>query len=86
MSDPIQSNLDRTKKFVKKHQIAVACAATAVVTWKFTKDVTLRKTTNIVYELGYDAGGRDLQLDILFTFIEDKDLKDELMEFIKDWT
>jgi hypothetical protein len=39
MSDPIQSNLDRTKKFVKKHQIAVACAATAVVTWKFTKDV-----------------------------------------------
>lgn len=82
----LKARVDKTKQFVKEHQTTVACAATAAITWKLTKNATLKnvlnETTDLAYKWGNEAGVLELQNAIIFDFINKKGYADELCEFI----
>lgn len=86
MFDP-ESPIGKARTFVQKHQTTVACTATALITWKLTKNATLRsvlnETTEMAYKWGNDNGVLEVQNLVLMAFVDEKGLKDEfLKEFI----
>lgn len=82
----LKARVDKTKQFVKEHQTTVACAATAAITWKLTKNATFKsvldETTELAYRWGNENGVLQLQNAVMFDFIDKKGYVDELHEFI----
>lgn len=76
----------KTKQFVQKHPTSTACAMTALVTWKFTKDATLKgvleETTALAYQWGREAGTMRIALDEAYNFIKSEDLTDAFVEYV----
>lgn len=85
MYDAFKARFDRTKQFVQAHTTAVACGATAVITWKLTKDVTLKsvlnETTPMAYQWGQQRGQLEMLLDESYNFIRERGLEPEFVDF-----
>jgi hypothetical protein len=47
-----------------------------------TREIDTRIAREFAYNVGREAGVRDVQLAVLLDFINTKELKDELIEFI----
>lgn len=80
-----KTRVQKTKQFVQDHQTSVACVATAIVTWKFTKDITIKsvldETTDMAYMWGMKAGQLEMLLDESYNFIKSQDLESDFVEF-----
>jgi|RhiMetStandDraft_4_1073278.scaffolds.fasta_scaffold87615_2 hypothetical protein len=83
MDTPTESNLDRTKKFVKKYQTPLACIATAVVVRQVTLSTVLAGTKTVIYEIGRQAGEKEAALSDAFTFIKANGQWDEFLATAK---
>lgn len=81
MNDRVKTKLKQTKEFVAKHQTLVACAVTAVVTAKVTRDQTMKTVSYFLYEKGYEAGTLGMLLDEAYNFIKERGLENEFVEF-----
>jgi hypothetical protein len=88
MLTTIKSTVDKTKKFVEKHPTLSACVVTAAVSWKISHDVTLSgalsETTSMAYNWGAENGLLKAQNDVFFAFITERDLTEDLSEFMSD--
>jgi hypothetical protein len=82
MLTTLKTKVDETKKFVQKHQLVIACTASAVAASLVTREIDTRIARGFAYNVGREAGVRDVQLAVLLDFINTKELKDELIEFI----
>jgi hypothetical protein len=80
MLTTLKTKVDETKKFVQKHQLVIACTASAVAASLVTREIDTRIAREFAYNVGREA--RDVQLAVLLDFINTKELKDELIEFI----
>lgn len=80
-----KARVRKTRQFVQEHQTSVACAATAVVTWKLTKGATLKsvlkETVPQAYEWGMQRGQLEMLLDEAYNFIKVRGLEPEFVEF-----
>lgn len=81
MNDSLRTRINKTKKFVAKHKTLVACAVTAVVTAKVTRDQTMKTVSAFLYEKGYEAGALNMLLDEAYNFIKERGLENEFVEF-----
>lgn len=85
MNDRIRNALTKTRQFVQAHPTLVVCAATGVVSWKLSHDITtkslLKETAGLLYVAGYDVGTLETQRDVLLDFITEKGLVGELHTF-----
>jgi hypothetical protein len=90
MLTSVRTKVTKTKQFVQKHQTAVACVATAAVTYKFAQDVTLngaiKGVTGVAYEWGAENGVLTVERNILLDFVKEKELSDLLREHIASLT
>lgn len=80
-----KTRVQKTKQFVQDHQTSVACAATAIVTWKLTKSATLKSVLNETgpqaYQWGVQRGQLEMLLDESYNFIKVRGLEPEFVEF-----
>lgn len=83
----VTTKVDNTKEFAKKHQTTIACTATAVVTASVTVIVTRKIDTRIMNKMLHEAGRsqvvQSLQTGVLLAYINDKDLGDDVREYLK---
>lgn len=80
MNRQIKEKVEQSKTFVKKHQTAIACTTTAIVTAKLTHAHTMRSVTRFVYEAGMEYGKMSSACSDALNFIARKDLADEFLE------
>lgn len=87
--DDLKIAVDKTKKFVKQHPTATACAVSAIVASKITHSVTSGHYTEMIEACGryleaMDQAGQavTLQRDVLLDFVNENDLKDDVIQFI----
>lgn len=89
MFDSIRPELEKAKQFAKNHHTTVACAATAIVSWKMSKSVTTRsfaneieELTELVYGWGRENGVLMLQNRVMLDFINLNDMGENLKDHI----
>lgn len=79
----VKAKLDEAKKFAEKHQLVVACSATAIVSVLVTREIDIRIARDFAYRAGQHAGVLEVQNILLREFIEGQGLVDEfLLEFV----
>ncbi|MEO7398590.1 MAG: hypothetical protein ABIW84_08505 [Ilumatobacteraceae bacterium] len=88
MTEDVKIKVEKTKRFVKKHQTLVACAATAIIVRKITYAATLKGaiqgSTDVVYRVGLENGAVTLQRDVLLDFINQNNYDEDVREFIRN--
>lgn len=81
-----EEKLEKTKQFVKKHQTAVACVATGVITWKFGRragyTAAIDGMAPTMDEIVRAEQHLMLQNRVMLDFINLKDLGEELQKHI----
>jgi hypothetical protein len=79
---------EKAKQFVQKHQTTVACGATALVTWKLTRDAALKQVmesiTPMSYQWGVENGILAIQNTVMLDFIKANGQQDQLREFVRE--
>lgn len=87
----IRENIRKARKFVNEHRTLTACAITAVITSKVTYSITtehcVEKVTAYVTEAEQMKSALSvvtLQRDVLLDFVNDNDMKDEVINYIRD--
>lgn len=81
MNDSLRTRINKTKQFVSNHKTFVACAVTAAVTAKVTRDQTMKTVSYFLYEKGYEAGTLGMLLDEAYNFIKKQGLEEEFVKF-----
>lgn len=86
--DVVKDAWQRVKLFVNEHPTVSASVVTGVISWKISKRHTLKKVTGevtaLAYQWGNEAGVLELQNTVLLDFINEKNLGDEVREFIRE--
>lgn len=81
-----EEKLKKTKQFVKKHQTAVTCVATGIITWKFGRrtgyNAAIEGMAPAMYELGRENGHLLLQNRVMLDFINLHEKGEELRAHI----
>jgi hypothetical protein len=81
MYDSLKIRFEQTKQFVKKHPTVVACAVTAVVTAKVTRDKDVEALKAIAAEMMLNEADRSALLLDTTSFIDAKGLTKEFIAF-----
>lgn len=81
MYNSLKAQLEKTKAFVKEHPTLVACAATAVVTHRLTRDSDVTKMKAIAAQLMLNEMERAALLTDTTSFIDAKGLTEEFFAF-----
>lgn len=86
MLDNAKRRIRKAKEFAQRHHTLVACAATGVITYKFTRSATFKEAAEewgpYVYEVGRENGHLLLQNRVFLDFINMKGLGEELEQHI----
>jgi hypothetical protein len=88
MFDRLKSKIDETRTFVAQHQTSTACAVTAIITWKITRDSAptrsdFDKIVRQVMDLTEQNRLLQLHSGVILDFVNSKNLKDELLTFVE---
>lgn len=79
MLESIKPKVQKSKEFVQEHQTIIACAATAAVTFKLTRDYNFARFGRIILAMGNELDVVNLREAVLRDFISTKGLKEELL-------
>lgn len=82
----LRSKFNDVKQFVDNHPTFVACSVTAVVAVVVTRKIDTRIYREFIYEAGRENGVLALQNGVLFGFINENNLDDQVREYIRNIT
>lgn len=85
----LQTKIDKTNAFIKRHETFLAFSATAIATFTLTRYVTTQQilcndlATTLV-NLREEFGSIAQENVALIEFLDSKQLRDEYLEFLKE--
>jgi hypothetical protein len=77
----MHQKLEKAKAFVQKNKVPLACGAGIAVGVIVTRKLDARLFSDYLYKAGVQNGFLGVHLDMAFTFIEDKGLWDEYLQY-----
>jgi len=84
MPEETEAQIEQRKKFIQNCTLVLACSATAVLTYAFTRDAAkVKRTKEYLKNLRNEMHEIEMQDWLRSEFIEGKQLTDEYKKFAK---